>query len=174
MKVEFVPINFKDLKDCQILANWFNDPNLNYLISPNFEPGPLVEVTATYISQINSYPKFEKYAYFIVCDQKIIGDVNITDNPDYLLKKGYNSSWLGISIGYDEYQNKGIGKLAMNFIEGLAIDLGFQRMELGVFSFNERAINFYKKLGYTSIGTVPDFTYLNGIWYDDLRFEKFF
>jgi diamine N-acetyltransferase len=172
MKVEFLPINYANLNDCAILTKWFNDPSLNYLISPNFYQGNMGQITPQYLSQLNLHPRFDKFAYFIVVDNIIIGDINIIDNPDYLLKKEYNSCWLGITIGEKQYQGKGIGKKAMNFIEQQAHDLGFERMELGVFEFNTRAIEFYKQLGYKQFGVVPKFTYYNGDWYDDLRFEK--
>jgi diamine N-acetyltransferase len=174
MKIDFIPINYHNLKDCEILAKWFNDPKINYLISPNFQPGSHPLITPSHISKVNSYPKYEKYAYFIVCDGKIIGDINIIDNPDYIMKTGYNSCWLGITIGEKGYQGKGIGKRAMDFIEALSIELGFDRLELGVFEYNLNAIEFYKKCGYKQIGVVPKFTFYQGMWYDDLRFEKFF
>lgn len=173
MKIDFMPINFYDLNDCRVLAKWFNDPEINYLIFPNFYPRPIAPITPEHISLNNINQRHEKYAYFIVVDHKIIGDVNIIDNPDYLIKKGYNSCWLGITIGEKQYQNRGIGRIAMEYIENLAKELGFVRIELGVFEFNHRAIRLYEKLGYQRIGVIPKFTYYNGLWYDDIRFEKF-
>jgi diamine N-acetyltransferase len=173
MKVDFIPINYSDLNDCAILTKWFNDPRINYLISPNFHPSGMKPITPEYLSLQNIQPKNERYAYFIVVDGYIIGDINIMDNPDYLAKKGLNTCWLGITIGESQYQGKGIGQIAMRFIEDLGKELGFNRMELGVFEFNTKAIAFYKKLGYQQFSVVPKFTFYNGKWYDDLRFEKF-
>ncbi|HEY8364661.1 MAG TPA: GNAT family protein [Haloplasmataceae bacterium] len=173
MNISFIPVNFTSKQDCEILAKWFNDPEINYLISPNFNQGPLGLVTPEFISQANLFSKFQKYAFFIVCDNNIIGDINILDNPDFLYVKDFNSAWLGITIGEKAYQGLGIGKIAMNFIEEYAKNCGFERMELGVFGFNTKAINFYLKLGYKHIGSIPNFTYYNGEWHDDLRFEKF-
>ena len=173
MKIEFIPISYHNMNDCAILAKWFNDPKINYLITPNFYPRPLPGVTPEYISQQNTHHKYEKFAYFIVVDHHIVGDVNITDNPNFLINPHENTSWLGITIGEEKYHNKGIGKKAMEFIEDKAKTLGYNRMELGVFSFNIKAIEFYKKLGYKQIASMPGFTYYNGHWYDDLRFEKY-
>jgi RimJ/RimL family protein N-acetyltransferase len=174
MKIDFMPINYHDLNDCNILAKWFNDSRISHLISPNFHPGIQPPVTPVHISNVNTQTTYEKYAYFIVCDGKVIGDINIIDNPDYLIKKAENSCWLGITIGEVDYQGLGIGKKAMEFIENLAIELGFNRLELGVFEFNTKAISFYKGLGYKEIGVIPKFTFYQGMWYDDLRFEKYF
>lgn len=173
MIIDYIPIDFTNIKDCAILAKWFNDPDINYLISPNFYQGPLSYISPEYVSQTNLYTKYDKYAFFIACDNIIIGDINIIDNPDFLVKKDRNSCWLGITIGEKAYQGLGIGKKAMNFIENYSYDLGYKRMELGVFAFNEKAIAFYKKLGYKQIGIIPKFTFHNGSWHDDIRFEKY-
>lgn len=172
MNINFIPINYTNLNDCAILAKWFNDPTINYLISPNFYQGELTEVTPEYISQLNMYPKNEKYAYFIVVNNLIVGDINIIDNPEYLVSKDKSTSWLGITVGEKAYRGHGVGKEAMKFIEKTARDLGFERMELGVFSFNTKAIKFYENLGYKHFATIPNFTFYNGQWYDDLRYEK--
>lgn len=173
MDIKFIPINFHDRNDCAILAKWFNDPEINYLISPNFTQGPLGYVSPEQIQQMNLYSRYDKYSYFIVCDNIIVGDINITDNPDFLLKKDGSSAWLGITIGEKTYRGKGVGKVAMHFIEDFAKEIGFKRIELGVFSFNTVAINFYKKLGYKQIGVIPRFTFYVDRWYDDFRFEKY-
>lgn len=173
MKIDFIPIDFTNMNDCAILAKWFNDPEINYLITPNFAKGPLGYFSPEFISQTNLLSKYIKHAFFIVYNNIIIGDINIIDNPDFLIKNNLNSCWLGITIGEKEYQGIGIGKKAMAFIENYAKDLGFIRIELGVFSFNTKAIKFYQKLGYEKIGIIPNITYYNGSWHDDIRFEKF-
>ena len=173
MKIDFIPVDFTNQNDCTTLAKWFNDPEINYLISPNFYQGPLGYISPEYISQINLYPKFKKHAFFIVADNYIVGDINIIDNPEFLYKHDQCSCWLGITIGEKPYRDKGIGKEAMHFIESYAKNTGFKRMELGVFEFNLKAISFYKKLGYHHIGIIQGFTFYNGRWFDDLRFEKY-
>lgn len=173
MMIDFVPIDYHNMRDCETLSKWFNDPEINYLLSPNFQQGDQPSISPVHISKINAYSKFEKYAYFILCDGLFVGDVNIIDNPDFLLKTNENSGWLGITIGEKPYRGLGIGKIAMNFIEQTAKEIGFNRIELGVFEFNKKAIEFYKKLGYQQFGVVPKFTFYKGIWYDDLRFEKY-
>lgn len=172
MKIDFIPIDFSNMNNCSILAKWFNDPEINYLISPNFYQGPLSYISNEYVSQSNLYTQYKKHAFFIVANNYIIGDVNIIDNPDFLYKKDQSSCWLGITIGEKPYRGLGIGKEAMKYIEQYARSVGFTRMELGVFEFNTKAISFYKKLDYKPIGRVPRFTFYNGNWYDDIRFEK--
>lgn len=59
MKVEFIPINYHDLKDCAIITRWYNDPELNYLITPNFSPQALPPVTAESIQSSHLYSAYE-------------------------------------------------------------------------------------------------------------------
>src|SRR5690554_7153719 len=108
--VDFIPINFNRVTDCAIIARWFNDPEVGYLISPQSKTKGQVLVTHEDIAHFNLNPPFPKFAYFIVCDGVFVGDVNITENPDFLLKQDGKSCWLGITIGEKEYQGKGIGK----------------------------------------------------------------
>jgi ribosomal protein S18 acetylase RimI-like enzyme len=49
---------------------------------------------------------------------------------------------------YPEYQHQGLGTEAMQFIENLARERGFQEIELSVFKHNPVGIAFYKKLRY--------------------------
>lgn len=60
---------------------------------------------------------------------------------------------LGIAIGDKKYWSKGYGQEATK----LLLDYGFNLLNLnnimlGVYSFNQRAINCYKKLGFKEIG----------------------
>ena len=59
-------------------------------------------------------------------------------------------------------------------IERSGIRMLLKRMgiELGVFEFNIRARRFYEKIGYNQIACLKDFTYYNGKWWADYRYEK--
>lgn len=79
---------------------------------------------------------------------------------------------IGIFIGKEENRNKGFGTESIN----LLLDWGFNylnlhNIELGVFSFNERAINCYKKLGFKEYGRRRECYYLNGKYYDLVRLD---
>lgn len=47
-----------------------------------------------------------------------------------------------------EYQNKGIGKLLLNHLEKYLKEKDCKKIMIGVFAYNEKAINFYNKNGY--------------------------
>ena len=55
----------------------------------------------------------------------------------------------------DKWQGKGIGKMLFQFILGYCEQLQIDKIILwgGVQSTNERAVNFYKQLGFVTLGT---------------------
>ena len=58
----------------------------------------------------------------------------------------------------------------------LLLDYGFNQLrchniDLGVFSFNERAINCYKKLGFKEYGRRHECYFLDGKWHDAIKME---
>lgn len=67
----------------------------------------------------------------------------------------------------EEFQGNGYGKEALE--KGLAIsflEYNCHKVNLYVYSFNEKAINLYKKLGFKHEGTRREAMYMNGKWYD--------
>lgn len=74
---------------------------------------------------------------------------------------------LGIFIGEEDNRNKGYGAEALQ----LLLDFGFNyqnmhNIHLTVKSFNERAINCYKKVGFKEYGRRRESEFLNGKYYD--------
>ena len=76
---------------------------------------------------------------------------------------------LGIGIGEKDYWNKGYGQDAT----ALLLDYGFNLLNLnnimlGVFSYNQRAINCYKKLGFKEIGRRREAKIIGGKNFDEI------
>lgn len=61
-----------------------------------------------------------------------------------------------------KYQNIGIGKMTMNYIENKLAKSGVASVRLDVFSENPHAIRLYKGLGYNAVGTA---LWRKGIFY---------
>lgn len=79
---------------------------------------------------------------------------------------------VGIFIGDEEYRSKGYGTEALK----LLLDYGFNylnlnNIELHVMSFNERAINCYKKVGFKEYGRRRESYFLNGKYYDRIGMD---
>lgn len=171
MDIKITKVDKHDVSNFQYIAKWSNEPDIRYLLRPNFEEGELENVEPEQIQQ--SALKCEyKHIYLIWVDNKAVGEVSIMIDPPQVYNKTKGTSWIGICIGEKEYQGKGIAKKAMEFLEEESKRLGLSRIELGVFGNNPRAIEFYKKLGYKTIYEFEKFTYCEGKWYSDIRMEK--
>jgi len=152
---------------------WKNDSTIKYASFPHFS-----EEDETYsFEQVYKEITFREshdncLDYLIYDDDFLIGDCNIMIDPDHLFKKIEGTGWIGIVIGEEDYRGKGVGREVMNMLEKECINEGLNRIELGVFEFNERAIKLYEKLGYKKIGEIDNFTYAYGKWWKDIRYEK--
>lgn len=97
-------------------------------------------------------------------NDELIGNCGFTD-ISYPNKIGT----VGLFIGEEINRGKGIGTEVLR----LLLDYGFNYLNLDnimlvVKSFNERAINCYKKVGFKEIGRRRKCYFLNGKYYDDV------
>lgn len=68
-----------------------------------------------------------------------------------------NISFPTIQVGMDlhkDWQNRGLGRILYIMLEAELSKMGFTRMHLFVLETNERAVNFYKRLGFQVYSTV--------------------
>jgi len=111
--------------------------------------------------------------YLILDGDKPIGEASIDTNFPHLVKDKGETAWISIVIGDKSYWGKGVAQKAMEFLEEESKRFGLNRIELGVFGFNQRAKAFYKKLGFNEIKLNEMFTFHNGKWHVDIRMEKY-
>lgn len=169
MKLQLKNLPLKD-ELIQNVLRWENDPAISPFITPHYQESELPLVTEDAVRGSLSNP--DKRTYFICVDDKPVGVASIISDFPALLKNDGNTAWLGIYIGETEWRSKGIGKTVMALYEEECRKLGYQRIELGVFSHNAGAISLYEKSGFAQIGVIPHFTYSQGQWRDDIRMEK--
>lgn len=101
------------------------------------------------------------------------------ENEELIGTCGFNSidhqdrtGIVGIFIGEEKYRSNGYGTEALRIL----LDYGFNYLNLNnimltVKSFNERAINCYKKVGFKEFGKRRESYYLNGKYYDDVYMD---
>lgn len=83
-------------------------------------------------------------------DENLVGFVHIVlrDTPAHPIFIPRNYVVVE-SIGVrSEYQNQGIGRMLMEAVHVWATEKGATSIELNVYEFNHKAINFYQRLGY--------------------------
>jgi ribosomal protein S18 acetylase RimI-like enzyme len=99
--------------------------------------------------------------YFVAEENSIIiGGINIDQNQDLTYLdidwKDKSDSFLVVHrLGVkEEYWNKKIGKDLMLFTEKLVVERDLKSIRLDTYSGNPKAMEFYRRLGYTELGTI--------------------
>ena len=79
----------------------------------------------------------------------------------------HRTCWLGIGLGERANWGKGYGREAMQIALKLAFhELNLHRVQLSVFSYNQRAIELYETLGFTKEGAFREMLERDGQRYD--------
>ncbi len=81
----------------------------------------------------------ERACYKIICDDILVGNITARDNQD-------GSCYLGCVYIIPEYENRGIGQMALHFIESCFPETSVWTLETP--ADKKRNHSFYKKAGY--------------------------
>ena len=71
-----------------------------------------------------------------------------------------------------EYFGKGVGKMLMHHLISESEKIGLWTLQSGIFPENESSIALHKKVGFRYIGKRERVGQLDGIWKDNLLFER--
>lgn len=170
MDIKFTRLTKPTPEIVECLSRWENDPALIPFIRPNKSRDELERRKILSIKDLEERLA-RKHFYLIYLGDRLIGIMDYQIDPKVLYKKETGTAWIGILIGEEVGRGKGIGYLALKYLEEQIKLLGLKRIELGVFEFNENAIKLYKKLGYKEIVRINDFTYWQGKMWQDIRME---
>jgi len=102
-------------------------------------------------------------------EQRIIGSASLKFNPQETLK---HKAELGLTV-HDDYQNMGIGTALLNHLIEIARVKKLSKVWLLVSTDNDRAINVYKKTGFTIEGKLCKESCINGKYRDEYRMTLF-
>lgn len=172
MTTHFIKLTEPTSRLVEVFNNWENDPDLIPLIRPNQNKSELERRKKITLSDLNKRLK-ALHIYLIYLNDQLIGEMNFMVDPSHLYKKEPRTAWIGITIGESIGRGKGIGYVAIQYLEEQIKKQGIKRIELGVFEFNKQAYKLYQKLGYKEIGLVENFTYWQGKMWTDIRMEKY-
>ncbi|MCA1059551.1 GNAT family N-acetyltransferase [Rossellomorea aquimaris] len=107
-----------------------------------------------------------RFAIRLKDDGRIIGFVEL----DGILWT-HRVGWVSILIGDEKSWGSGIGREAMECLLAYAFhELNLYRIQLTVFSYNERAIRLYESLGFMKEGSYRQFLQRDGKRYDMFLF----
>lgn len=172
MDVEFRKLTQPSAEIVEVLNRWENDPRLIYLARWNKDQDSLDKRITMTIQDLEEQ-LLRKQIYLIYVSDQLVGEVDFQIDPGHLYKKDIRTAWIGLMIGEEFARGKGIGYLALQYVEKEIRAHGLQRIELGVFEFNTNAIKLYERMGYQEIARIPNFTFWQGKLWNDIRMEKF-
>ena len=160
----------REIADC--FNRWDNDPTLIPFIRPNKDQQALEAREVVTPKELEQRLEHHQM-YLIYLDDQLVGEIEYQIDPKHLYKKEVRTAWIGIIIGEEIARGKGIGRLAMEYLEEQIMLQGLKRIELGVFEFNKPAIRLYETMGYREFARIESFTYWQGKMWQDIRMEKY-
>ncbi|MCD4820409.1 MAG: GNAT family N-acetyltransferase [Candidatus Cloacimonetes bacterium] len=137
------PIN---IDDAEKYCEWINDLEMTQYTSLAIQQIGLSKE----IEILNGMIKRGSPSFAIIdkSKNKLIGNCSL-----FNINKLYQTAELGIIIGDKDYWGKGFGTEAITLILDYGFNiLNFHNIMLELFSFNERALKSYKKVGFKIIG----------------------
>jgi RimJ/RimL family protein N-acetyltransferase len=157
-------------------ARWQRDSEFRRLLDSN--PADLVsekKMKESFEKDADGGFNPQRYSFTIrsLADDKPIGFLGLWGNLIH------GEFWVGIGIGERDYWNKGCGTDAMKLCLRYAfMELGAQRVSLGLFENNVRALKAYQKVGFRLEGRTRKDMLREGqrhdsIWMGILRDEWF-
>lgn len=148
------PIN---IDDAEIYTKWLNDKE----IAENLGSSRMINLESER-EWIKKNRDYHKFAIVLRDSDKLIGNCGF-DNIDPINR----TATLAIFIGDKNEQNKGYGREALKCLLNYGFNtLNLNNVMLTVFSFNERAIKTYKKLGFKTFGVRRSSQYHDGKFFD--------
>lgn len=159
---ERVKLRKMTIEDTELYHIWRNDMEVMRSTNPILDVHP-PEATRDFVDQVILNAQSAK-SYMIIEKEKEL-PIGITSliNIDY---KNRNAECI-IDIGEKDYWSKGYGSEALKLLLDYAFfEINLHRISLKVFSFNEKAIRLYEKMGFRQEGSSREGLFREGTWHD--------
>lgn len=151
-------------EDISLRLSYINKPEIEKcLISETPYPMTLRE-EEKWFESISSFSDTYKFAIEALVEKQFIGGCSI-NNVDWKNRV----ATVGIFIGDKNFLGKGYGRDAMKILLSfIFLQMNINKVRLTTYSFNERAIICYEKLGFKTEGVLRKEIYSDGKYYDKI------
>ncbi|WP_101843588.1 GNAT family N-acetyltransferase [Halobacillus sp. Marseille-P3879] len=154
--------------DTETYHRWRNNDEVMRFTNPSLDKYTYKE-TEEYIENLLESPSSKSYLIELIQSKKPLGVTSLI-NIDY---KNRNAECI-IDIGEHEYWGSGYGTEALQLLINYSfMELNLHKVYLRVFSFNERAISLYEKMGFRIEGEQLDQIYREGSWHNIVMMAVF-
>lgn len=153
-------------EDLTTIAAWYEDSAYSRM----FDATPAVPKSQIQLEQwlegaLKAKDSF-LFAIRLLEDETLLGYIEL----DGILWPHQNC-WLGIGLGNSEHWGRGFGQESMELALNFAFnELNLYRVQLTVFSYNDRALKLYEKLGFQREGVFREHIQRDGRRYDMILF----
>lgn len=153
------------IEDAEIYTKWMNDENVLKYIHQMHKLNNIQSEK----EWIENNGKNGDYNFAIIKNdgEELLGNCGIM-NINYIDR----TATLGILIGEDINRNKGYGSEAIKLLTDYCFNvLNLHNINLNVFSFNERAIACYRKVGFKEYARRHEAYFFKGEYHDIISME---
>ncbi len=159
-KIYLSPMN---PEDAPIYTRWMNNMDM----TNNLSTSAVIFSVAAEEQWIRDNQSDYQFAIVRSEDDTLLGNCGIQE-----LNHLNQTAEVGLFIGDEENRGKGYGQEALRLLLGFCFHtLNIHNVMLTVYSFNERAIHTYQKIGFREFGRRHECYYLNGSRYDKIYME---
>lgn len=149
-------------EDTELYHKWRNEIEVMYSTNPSLDVYPM-EATKEFVDHVILGSHSGKSYIMVEKGNEIpIGIVSLI-NIDY---ENRNAECI-IDIGEKEYWGKGYGSEGLKLLlDYVFYEMNLHRVYLKVFSFNDRAVRLYTKIGFQQEGSSRQSLFRDGEWHD--------
>lgn len=154
------------VEDAAIIAPWEQDTEFLRLLDSSPARGRTVDQITRWIDADQKSANNFLFGIRLLDTDDLIGWLELDG-----IQWTHGTSGVGIGIGNRNYWGLGYGEEAMRLALRFAFhELNLHRLHLTVFSYNQRAIHLYEKLGFQYEGTYREHLERDGKRYDMLLY----
>ncbi len=149
-------------EDAQRAKSYINDPEVKRLLDSSVPSLKTLHDEERWIADISESKDQYHFAIETLAEEKYIGGCGINS-----IDWKNSVALVGIFIGDRNYWGKGYGTDAMGILVRFIFEqMNLHKIKLTVFSFNERAIKSYEKLGFQREGALRQELFRDGQYHD--------
>ena len=175
MDVTYRDLNYSCEEDRCLLARWYNDPETRHLHTLFQDETGLshVFVADDFLPERQGPPGGDSdMELMVLVEGRPIGEARMQMDVPKLITKEANTAWLSLAIHEASLRRRGLGDRIASHLESLAYAAGAERIEVGIFEYNEPSLRFFAKRGYREFLRQPNRPWWNGRRWDDIRLLK--
>ena len=151
-----------DKDDLSAIGRWFEDAGFARLFDAMPAAPKSEAALSRWLEEVQKDKNGFLFAIRPVDGQSLLGYAEL---DGILWSNG--TAWLGLGLGERDNWGKGYGAEAAQLVLNFAFnELNLRRVQLTVFSYNERAIALYEKLGFVREGVYRQYLQRDGRTYD--------